>query len=1179
MTRLFISYRRTKAPRVDALVRALEAAGVEVWVDRDEIEDAASIQRRIDEGLAGCHALLAWYCGDYPKSRACQWELSAALIAASAETQPVKRILVINPESDNAHIQPLQVRDLQQFDAQDDDAALAERIAEAIRPIQGELGALRRLNRPSAYGFTPLGSSRFVGRVVSLWDIHSALAAGSFAIVAGRPSSGSASELVRVPGSGGIGKSLLVDEYALRFGAFWPGGLFWLRAYGNSDNPDESIEALAERRELAYSSQLVGFCQQLGIDTSEKTTAQLRAELGRDLTTPYLWIVDDLPDCGRGDLDPWLAPSSAGRTLITTRSRRLDGVGTALDLGLLDATDSRVLLTDGQPAPPDDDVAIKRILELLDGHALALDVARAACLRLRYAGFCKRLENPDADAMALAADIALDTPSGHSPYIAATLLGSIRQLEPLALDCLRIASLLAAAAIPSALVSNALTNADELDDDKAEEFAALGLQQLLNHSLAEVADATGAFTVHTLTARTLRFLDQSGSERRERLRAAAADALVKGMQDATDTHNHHQLRLILPHAQWLVEQKSCAPNFELVDWIGKFEFEAGRYRNAERWFRISYEGHFAQLGEQSPKTLTSMSSLATALRYQGSLAEAREIEERAVQICRHNQGELPAETLTAMTNLASTLREQGKYSDAHSLQTRVLAIRRLLLGEEHPDTLGIMNNLALTLGDQCDYSSAQELLEQVLAVNSRTFGELHRETLTSMNNLASTLRKRGDLAGARQLQERALAIRSSELGEDHPDTLTIMNNLAMTHGDQGNHEAAGKLQEQVQAAMRRSLGDEHPNSLMAMLSLAHTMEQQGDASGARMLQEKAYAMCRRALDAHHPTTLNAINNLALTLSKDGDHHGARVLQEEVLSACRRLFGQEHARTLSCMDHLAETLRSEGEHAGARVIQEQTLAIRRRVLRVDHPDTQTNETNLACTLWREGHLGAARDLRERVLANVRRTQGDEHPHTTINAWNLLNSVSELSDHVAARNLVERDLKWLLDRDLNSLSTDQKTVRDMLIEYLKDNENPEMSAVAPTETRTTEVDPRRHYVRTGITLEPGQRYTFTATGKWKDWKETCDHHGWHTGWMTHFARVKGVALFRLCGAIGKNDRNLFAIDTTQPWTVPETLPADGDHQLYLFANDGRWLYFNNHALSPEEGGPTRVTITRV
>ena len=39
----------------------------------------------------------------------------------------------------------------------------------------------------------------------------------------------------QVRGLGGIGKSLLAEEYALRFGAAYPGGIFWLRAYGNDD--------------------------------------------------------------------------------------------------------------------------------------------------------------------------------------------------------------------------------------------------------------------------------------------------------------------------------------------------------------------------------------------------------------------------------------------------------------------------------------------------------------------------------------------------------------------------------------------------------------------------------------------------------------------------------------------------------------------------------------------------------------------------------------------------------------------------------------------------------------------------------------------------------------------------------------------------------------------------------
>ena len=58
---LFVSYRRKDGESVEALVAALQETGLKVWLDRNEIADAASIQRRIDQGLSGCRALLAWY--------------------------------------------------------------------------------------------------------------------------------------------------------------------------------------------------------------------------------------------------------------------------------------------------------------------------------------------------------------------------------------------------------------------------------------------------------------------------------------------------------------------------------------------------------------------------------------------------------------------------------------------------------------------------------------------------------------------------------------------------------------------------------------------------------------------------------------------------------------------------------------------------------------------------------------------------------------------------------------------------------------------------------------------------------------------------------------------------------------------------------------------------------------
>ena len=80
---------------------------------------------------------------------------------------------------------------------------------------------------------TPVGSTRFVGRLKEMWEVHSLLHAGDVAQITG--AAAATGGIGQVQGLGGVGKSLLAEEYALHFGAAYPGGVFWVRAYGNDD--------------------------------------------------------------------------------------------------------------------------------------------------------------------------------------------------------------------------------------------------------------------------------------------------------------------------------------------------------------------------------------------------------------------------------------------------------------------------------------------------------------------------------------------------------------------------------------------------------------------------------------------------------------------------------------------------------------------------------------------------------------------------------------------------------------------------------------------------------------------------------------------------------------------------------------------------------------------------------
>jgi hypothetical protein len=135
---------------------------------------------------------------------------------------------------------------------------------------------------------------------------------------------------------------------------------------------------------------------------------------------------------------------------------------------------------------------------------------------------------------------------------------------------------------------------------------------------------------------------------------------------------------------------------------------------------------------------------------------------------------------------------------------------------------------------------------------------------------------------------------------------------------------------------------------------------------------------------------------------------------------------------------------------------------------------------------------------------------------------------------------------------------------------------MTPLAPGASRDIEVDPRPLFVPSGIALSPRERYVFAASGYWKDAWKVCGPTGWKLWPLQRFNRLPGVAFFCLCGCLGDNLAQAFAIGAGCEWTVPAGV-APGC-ELQFFANDWPSRYGNNRALPPEAGGPLRVRVMR-
>jgi hypothetical protein len=589
---VFFSYPHKDSEKVMLILKALQARGLKVWIDADEILDFTGITRSIVNGLARSKVLLAFNSLNYAHSRACQWELTAGFLAAQREGDPRQRVLVINPEENAEHIHPVELRDelfqKAPVDQQGIDS-LAASVVTHVSAIEGTIGEIRALIQPRWFGKKGAGSNRFVGRLPNMWHIHSSLHSAEVPII-----TGATGVTVQVHGTGGVGKSLLAEEYALRYAAAFPGGVFWLRAFGNDDvkaamGPDE--------REAERIRQIMDIAAAYGIPVKDRSPEEIEGHLARELGNhdPFLWIVDDIPsDMDVETLEQWLAPHPLGKTLITTRTKEYDFLGTLIPLGVLETDEAWELLTSWRkPAGEEEEDAASQLIKDLGCHALALDVAGAALHKSEglqsFAEFREELANPTRDELELAAELKGVLPNDHEKSIASTLIRSVERLGPEGWDFLRMASVLAVAPIPASLISSVFSEVDGLDEAEGRRRAVLALDQAENLSLAErVEDEPGARSVHTLISRTVRFHD-SQPERTDLLQTAVFQALTSELSLADDPLVHGEFRLAVTHARELVSRSDDILAADLMAWLGKFDYARGAYNSAESLWRHECE--------------------------------------------------------------------------------------------------------------------------------------------------------------------------------------------------------------------------------------------------------------------------------------------------------------------------------------------------------------------------------------------------------------------------------------------------------------------------------------------------------------------------------------------------------------------------------------------------------------
>ncbi|WP_328459530.1 TIR domain-containing protein [Actinoplanes sp. NBC_00393] len=492
---IFLSFAGPDRTTAHRLREELQRRGLRVWLD-ETLPVGRGITAGIEDALNASTIMLILYSAAFPLRSACQFELTAAYLAGEREGDPLRRIMVINPETYEHHLQPIQLADAKFVPMPRDVqamTALAQALTSAAASVDGTFGEVSFTERPPWYPDGTAGVQAFVGRYREQWDLHSQLRRVDVPLitaVTGGP-------VVALTGLAGSGKSTLASAYAWHFGAAYPGGVFRTALSGTTAG-----DVLAR-----YGDEVRKIAEALTLPSAGASRAELTAAVADHLSTagkPALWIIDDVPHgLDRGILAQLLPPAgTVVRTIMISRRDVFDGVAPVVELGAMSLEDSVAMLrSHREPDDGEDDLAAERVARRLGGHPFSLGLAAARLAdRQGLRSYADHLDRIDSDPAAL--DPAID------------LVGeALAELSDGARLILHVAALLAPAPVPAVVLAQIAGEA-RLGGDPADDLTELRRLQL--------ATRTGdQWQVHSIVLDAVRRLPPVDD-----LADAAADVLL-----------------------------------------------------------------------------------------------------------------------------------------------------------------------------------------------------------------------------------------------------------------------------------------------------------------------------------------------------------------------------------------------------------------------------------------------------------------------------------------------------------------------------------------------------------------------------------------------------------------------------------------------------------------------------
>ncbi|MEV6176321.1 FxSxx-COOH system tetratricopeptide repeat protein [Streptomyces sp. NPDC052015] len=819
----------------------------------------------------------------------------------------------------------------------------------------------------------PLRNTAFTGREELLELLRERLRAGSGTVL--------------LRGMGGVGKTMLAQEFAHRF----------------KGDYDVVWHIQADQRNLAVEqyAQLAGELEVPERKNPTATAAGVKDALrmGRPYSR-WLLLLDNVEHVS--DLSDLLVSGKQGHILVTSqRSEGWERYAEIIDVGVFERGESvahlQRRLTDCSTEEADEVAGALGDLPLAIEQAAA--VLKDSGLQTReYVELLQR--QPAADTVGLSAEdrlldvsktwqVAIEQLNKNFPPAVQLLkLAAWFSPEPISMDLLQ-----------STQIAQALTGHDRPAETErrhrafdSTEMIARAFQELNRLSLATVDRKSRSLRVHRLVQMSVR-LNMTEKEQEE-TRDIVFRTLVAARPEQDDPEDHHtweRYRIIWPHlgTPWALTAPDYGIRKLIVDRVRQLR-RRGELKQAYDLSTRVHQGWLEHSGPDERWVLHMGFQIANILRAQGRYEESLAMD---LQVLERQEATLdsPNDLHILMTSggVAADLRGLGRYTEA--LERDQLNHDRFLeyFGEDHERSLMAANNLAVCLRVSGQYADALRLDRRTMDMRKEIWPD-HPYTLESTISYARDLLDCGDYAGSelqlRRTYDRCLAGR--EFGPSAPTTIKAGRALAGALRGLGRAQEAEELSRTVLSHLPAEEGPASPDRLLLELGLAGALGAQGRAAEARDLACRILDDCRRLFHDKHPYTVACAANLAVHLYSANEAASSLAYAEQAAKAFAEIFDEDHPFTLMCRVNLANAQAALGRRAEARTAYEEVLDQLRLVLNDDqHPAPLVCAANLAVVRKELGETAAAERLREEVLGALTTKLGADHPRTlALREWN-------------------------------------------------------------------------------------------------------------------------------------------------------------------------------------------------